>query len=107
MYNLYIKSYAHSVHKKPRCEVRGTRAAGDSDRQKMIFLDDGDDGSVVRQERQIHHDRGDSRTVAAVAVARDEDGETYETCVLSFEPGDGHPGLRHGRGRGNGPLHRG
>ena len=42
----------------------------------MIFLDDGDDGSVVRQERQIHHDRGDSRTVAAVAVARDEDGET-------------------------------
>ena len=63
---LYIKSR--------RGEVQGTRAAGD--RQKMIFLDNGDDGSVVRQERQIHHDRGDSRTVAAVAVARDKDGET-------------------------------
>ena len=60
--------------------MRGRRAPGtkdrDRDRRFLIFLDDGDDGSVVRQERQIHHDRGDSRTVAAVAVARDEDGET-------------------------------
>ena len=55
---LYIKSR--------RGEVQGTRAAGD--RQKMIFLDNGDDGSVVRQEQQIHHDHANRSADANVAL---------------------------------------
>ena len=55
----------------------------------MIYKTTGTTARVVRQEWQIHHDRGDSTTVAA-AAARDEDGGTLDQRL---EPGDGRSGL--------------